>query len=33
MLLAKGTVEVVQRGRLRNSQQMLDDGYEDGEAA
>jgi superfamily II DNA or RNA helicase len=33
MLLAKDTVEVVQRGRLRNSQQMLDDGYDDGEAA
>ena len=33
MLLAKDTVEIVQRGRLRNSQQMLDDGYDDGEAA
>ena len=33
MLLAKNTVEIVQHGRLRNSQQMLDDGYDDGEAA
>lgn len=33
MLVAKDTVEIKQVGRLRNSQQMLDDGYDDGEAA